>query len=139
MHILNIILIFIIYFYFYINSDRFVLSNGHGCALQYAMLNLTGYNVTIDDLKKFRKMDSKCPGHPESFATPGVEVCTGPLGQGICNAVGMALAESHLAATFNKENFPLINNYTYVICGDGCLQEGVSSEVKSLLFLYCKY
>jgi len=114
------------------NRDRFVLSNGHACALLYSMLHLTGYDLSIDDLKAFRQLHSKTPGHPENFKTPGVEVSTGPLGQGISNAVGMAMAERHLAATFNKEGFNVVDHYTYVICGDGCLQEGVSSEASSL-------
>jgi len=114
------------------NRDRFVLSNGHACALQYSMLHMTGYDLSLDDLKNFRKLHSKTPGHPECFATPGIEVCTGPLGQGISNAVGLAIAESHLAATFNKPGLDLVDHFTYVICGDGCLQEGVSSESSSL-------
>jgi transketolase len=114
------------------NRDRFVLSNGHACALQYSMLHLTGYDLSIDDCKAFRQLHSKTPGHPESFATPGIEVCTGPLGQGISNAVGLAIAETHLAAEFNKEGFNIVDHYTFVICGDGCLQEGVSSEACSL-------
>jgi len=115
------------------NRDRFVLSNGHACALQYVMLHLSGYGITIDDLKGFRKLDSITPGHPESFVTPGVEVCTGPLGQGISNAVGLAIAERHYAANYNTPDFPsLFDNRTYVICGDGCLQEGVSAEASSL-------
>lgn len=116
----------------WINRDRFVLSNGHACALLYSMLHLSGYAVSMDDLKQFRQLDSITPGHPENFATPGVEVSTGPLGQGISNAVGLAIAERHLAATYNKEGFNLIDHFTYVICGDGCLQEGVSSEASSL-------
>lgn len=114
------------------NRDRFVLSNGHGCALQYSMLHLTGYGLKIDDLKKFRTLGSVTPGHPENFVTNGVEVSTGPLGQGISNAVGFAVAERHLAATFNAPEFPVFDNHTYVICGDGCLQEGISSETSSL-------
>jgi len=114
------------------SRDRFVLSNGHGCALQYTMLHLTGYNVKLDDLKAFRQVGSITPGHPEVGVTDGVEVSTGPLGQGISNAVGLAMAETHLAAKFNKPDFPVIDNFTYVICGDGCLQEGVSSEACSL-------
>ncbi|RQM23806.1 hypothetical protein B5M09_009107 [Aphanomyces astaci] len=114
------------------NRDRFVLSNGHACALQYAMLNLTGYDVSIDDLKSFRQWGSKCPGHPENFCTPGVEVSTGPLGQGLSNAVGLAIGEKHLAAVFNKEGHEIVDHYTYVICGDGCMQEGVTSEASSL-------
>jgi len=117
------------------NRDRFVLSNGHASALQYTMLHLAGYKDTLmEDLKQFRQLGSKTPGHPESFATAGIEVCTGPLGQGISNAVGLAMAERHLAATYNKTSkfSKLVDHYTYVICGDGCLQEGVSSESSSL-------
>jgi len=116
------------------NRDRFVLSNGHACALLYSMLHLTGYDVTLDDLKLFRQLHSKTPGHPENMVTPGVEVSTGPLGQGLSNAVGMALAERHLAAVYNKpDGFEsLIDHYTFVICGDGCLQEGITSEACSL-------
>ncbi|KAI8971731.1 transketolase [Mycotypha africana] len=114
------------------NRDRFVLSNGHACALQYILLHLLGYNVSMDDLKNFRQLGSKTPGHPERIDTEGIEVTTGPLGQGISNAVGLAAAEAHLAATYNKEGFELFNNYTYVLLGDGCLQEGVSSEACSL-------
>lgn len=116
----------------WINRDRWVLSNGHGCALQYIMLHLSGYPLTIEDLKQFRQLDSKTPGHPESFLTAGVEVTTGPLGQGFANAVGLAIAQEHLAATYNKEGFPLLTNFTYVFCGDGCLQEGVCAEAASL-------
>lgn len=114
------------------DRDRFVLSNGHGCALLYSMLHLTGYDLSIEDLKQFRQLNSKTPGHPENVITPGVEVSTGPLGQGISNAVGLALAEKHLAATYNREGFNIIDHFTYVICGDGCLQEGISSEACSL-------
>ncbi|KAI8391679.1 transketolase [Radiomyces spectabilis] len=116
----------------FINRDRFVLSNGHGCALQYIYLHLLGYDVSMEDLKAFRKIGSKTPGHPEITDTPGIEVTTGPLGQGISNAVGLAAAEAQYAATFNKPGFELFNNYTYVILGDGCLQEGVASEAASL-------
>ncbi len=116
----------------FLNRDRFILSNGHGSMLQYALLHLTGYDVTIDDLKNFRQMHSKTPGHPEVRETPGVETTTGPLGQGLANAVGMALAEKHLAAQFNREGFPIIDHYTYVFVGDGCLMEGISHEVCSL-------
>jgi len=117
----------------WINRDRFVLSNGHACALQYTMLHLTGYeNSKIEDLKKFRQLGSTSPGHPENFVTQGVEVSTGPLGQGISNAVGMAMAESHLAATYNTNDHNIFDNFTYVICGDGCLQEGLSCEASSL-------
>ncbi|KDO24399.1 transketolase [Saprolegnia parasitica CBS 223.65] len=114
------------------NRDRFVLSNGHACALQYSMLHLTGYDVPIESLQSFRQWGSKCPGHPENFCTPGVEVSTGPLGQGLSNAVGLAIAEKHLAAEFNKDGHNIVDHYTYVICGDGCMQEGVTSEASSL-------
>jgi transketolase len=114
------------------NRDRFVLSAGHGCMLQYALLYLTGYDsVTIEDIKQFRQWGSKTPGHPENFETPGVEVTTGPLGQGIANGVGLAIAEAHLAAKFNKPDVKLIDHYTYVILGDGCNMEGVASEACS--------
>jgi transketolase len=116
----------------WLNRDRFVLSNGHACALLYTMLHLTGYNISMDDLKAFRQLGSLTPGHPENILTPGVEVSTGPLGQGISNAVGLAMAEKHLGAVFNKDGFNLVDHYTYVLCGDGCLQEGVSSEACSL-------
>jgi transketolase len=116
----------------WLNRDRFVLSNGHGCMLQYALLHLFGYDVTMDDIKAFRSVDSKTPGHPEAHDTPGIEVTTGPLGQGICNAVGLAMAQAHSAAVFNKDGFNLIDNYTYCFLGDGCLMEGVSSEASSL-------
>ncbi|PLZ85404.1 transketolase [Fischerella thermalis CCMEE 5198] len=115
------------------NRDRFVLSAGHGCMLQYALLYLTGYDsVTLDDIKQFRQWGSKTPGHPENFETPGVEVTTGPLGQGIANAVGLAMAEAHLAAKFNKPDAKIVDHYTYVILGDGCNMEGVSGEACSL-------
>jgi len=115
------------------NRDRFVLSAGHGCMLLYALLHLTGYDsVTMDDIKQFRQWGSKTPGHPETFETPGVEVTTGPLGQGISNAVGLAIAEAHLAAKFNRPGLNLVDHYTYVLMGDGCNQEGVSSEAASL-------
>ncbi|MDP3559375.1 MAG: transketolase [Legionellaceae bacterium] len=114
------------------NRDRFVLSNGHGCMLWYALLHLTGYKLSIDDLKKFRQLHSKTPGHPEFGETPGVESTAGPLGQGLGCAVGMAIAEKHLAALFNRPEFPLVDHYTYAFVGDGCLMEGVSHEVCSL-------
>ncbi|CAI7851828.1 unnamed protein product, partial [Closterium sp. NIES-54] len=118
---------------YFVNRDRFVLSAGHGCMLQYALLHLFGYDsVPIEELKQFRQWGSKAPGHPEHFITPGVEVTTGPLGQGIANAVGLALAEKHLAARFNKPGFDLIDHYTYVILGDGCNMEGISTEAASL-------
>jgi len=115
------------------NRDRFVLSAGHGCMLQYALLYLTGYDsVTLDDIKQFRQWGATTPGHPENFETPGVEVTTGPLGQGICNGVGLAMAEAHMAARFNKPDCTLVDHYTYVILGDGCNMEGVSGEACSL-------
>ncbi len=115
------------------NRDRFVLSAGHGCMLLYALLHLSGYDsVTIEDIQQFRQWGSRTPGHPETFETPGVEVTTGPLGQGIANAVGLAIAEAHLAAKFNKDDVKLVDHYTYVIMGDGCHQEGISSEAASL-------
>ena len=116
----------------WIGRDRFILSNGHGSMLQYALLHLTGYDLTIEDLKSFRQWHSKTPGHPEVDVTPGVETTTGPLGQGIGNAVGMALAERMLAAEFNRPGFDVVNNYTYCFLGDGCLMEGISHEVCSL-------
>jgi transketolase len=115
------------------NRDRFVLSAGHGCMLQYALMYLTGYDsVTLDDIKQFRQWESKTPGHPENFMTVGVEVTTGPLGQGIANGVGLAIAEAHLAAKFNKPDSTIVDHYTYVILGDGCNMEGVSGEACSL-------
>ncbi|NJL88649.1 MAG: transketolase [Coleofasciculaceae cyanobacterium SM2_1_6] len=115
------------------NRDRFVLSAGHGCMLQYALLHLTGYDsVTIDDIKQFRQWESKTPGHPENFMTSGVEVTTGPLGQGIANGVGLAMAEAHLAARFNQPDATIVDHYTYVILGDGCNMEGISGEACSL-------
>ncbi len=114
------------------NRDRFVLSNGHGSMLLYALLHLTGYELPMEELKRFRQLGSKTPGHPEVGHTPGVETTTGPLGQGIANAVGMALAEKLLAAHFNRPGFELVDHYTYVFMGDGCMMEGVSHEVCSL-------
>jgi transketolase len=116
----------------WINRDRFVLSAGHGSALLYSLLHLTGYDLSLDDLKSFRQWHSKTPGHPEYGLTPGVETTTGPLGQGISTAVGMAIAERHLAARLNREKLNLIDYHTYVICSDGDLMEGVSSEASSL-------
>jgi len=115
------------------NRDRFVLSAGHGSMLQYALLYLAGYDsVGLEDLKQFRQWGSKTPGHPENFETAGVEVTTGPLGQGVCNGVGLAIAEAHMAATFNKPDTTIVDHYTYVILGDGCNMEGVSGEACSL-------
>ena len=115
------------------NRDRFVLSAGHGSMLLYSIFYLFGYgNLSMDDLKQFRQLDSLTPGHPEYGHTVGVETTTGPLGAGFATAVGMAAAEAHLAAEFNEEGFPVVDHYTYVICGDGCLMEGTSSEAGSL-------
>ncbi|EZP34957.1 Transketolase 1 [Janthinobacterium lividum] len=114
------------------NRDRFLLSNGHGSMLHYALLHLTGYELSMDDIKAFRQMHSKTPGHPEVDITPGVETTTGPLGQGIANAVGMALSEQLLAAEFNKPGHDIVNHYTYAFVGDGCLMEGISHEVCAL-------
>lgn len=114
------------------DRDRFVLSNGHGSMLLYSLLHLSGYDLNIDDLKNFRQMDSRTPGHPEYGYAPGVETTTGPLGQGLANAVGMAMAEKTLAAQFNKPGHDIVDHYTYVFAGDGCLMEGISHEVCSL-------
>jgi transketolase len=114
------------------NRDRFVLSNGHGSMLLYALLHLTGYDLPLDELRQFRQLGSRTPGHPEYGVTPGVETTTGPLGQGIANAVGMALAERVLAATYNRPGFPIVDHHTYVFLGDGCLMEGISHEACSL-------
>ena len=116
----------------WINRDRFILSNGHASALLYSLLHLTGYNVSLADLEQFRQLDSITPGHPEMHDTPGVETTTGPLGQGLANAVGMALAEKQLAQQFNRDHFKILDHYTYVFLGDGCLMEGISHEVCSL-------
>ncbi|XP_042428816.1 transketolase, chloroplastic-like [Zingiber officinale] len=118
---------------YWFNRDRFVLSAGHGCMLQYSLLHLAGYDsVQTEDLKQFRQWGSRTPGHPENFETTGIEVTTGPLGQGIANAVGLALAERHLAARFNKPDNEIVDHYTYVILGDGCQMEGISNEACSL-------
>src|SRR5690625_1262059 len=114
------------------NRDRFILSAGHGSMLLYSLLHLSGYDVTMDDLKSFRQWQSRTPGHPEVLDTDGVEATTGPLGQGVSMAVGMAMAEAHLAAKYNKENFPIIDHYTYSLVGDGDIMEGVSHEAASL-------
>jgi len=116
----------------WINRDRFVLSNGHCCALQYVINHLLGYKITLEDLKNFRQYKSITPGHPERGVTDGIEVTTGPLGQGISNAVGLAIAQAHLAATYNRPGYDIFDNYTFAICGDGCLQEGVASEAASM-------
>ncbi|NMM27462.1 MAG: transketolase [Glaciimonas sp.] len=116
----------------WINRDRFVLSNGHGSLLHYALLHLTGYDLSVEDLKNFRQMHSKTPGHPEVHVTPGIETTTGPLGQGLANVVGMALAERLLAAEFNQPGFAVVDHHSYVFLGDGCLMEGISHEVCSL-------
>ena len=115
----------------WLNRDRFVLSAGHGSMLLYSILHLSGYDVSLDDIKDFRQLGSKCPGHPEYGVTPGVECTTGPLGQGIAMATGMALAETMLAAKFNTENHKIVDHYTYALVGEGCLMEGVSSEASS--------
>ena len=114
------------------DRDRFVLSAGHGSALFYSLLHLFGYNITIDDLKNFRQLDSNTPGHPEYDIERGIETASGPLGQGIAGAVGMAIAETYLAAQFNRPGYDVVNHYTYALCGDGCLMEGVSAEAASL-------
>src|SRR5690606_34478552 len=114
------------------NRDRFVLSNGHGSMLIYSLLHLTGYDLSIDDLKNFRQLHSRTPGHPEYGYTPGVETTTGPLGQGLTNAVGMALAEKILAAQFNRDGHAVVDHYSYTFLGDGCLMEGISHEACSL-------
>ena len=114
------------------DRDRFVLSAGHGSALLYSLLHLFGYNITIDDLKNFRQLDSNTPGHPEYDIERGIETASGPLGQGIAGAVGMAIAETYLAAQFNRPGYDVVNHYTYALCGDGCRMEGVSAEAASL-------
>lgn len=114
------------------NRDRFVLSSGHASALLYSLLHLTGYGLTMEDLKQFRQWGSRTPGHPEYRHTPGVETTTGPLGQGVANAVGFAIAETMLAAHFNRPGFPVVDHKTFAVCGDGCMMEGISSEAASL-------
>ena len=114
------------------DRDRFVLSNGHGSMLIYALLHLTGYDLPMEEIKNFRQLHSKTPGHPEVGVTPGVETTTGPLGQGLANAVGMAIAERELARTFNIDGYDVVDHHTYVFLGDGCLMEGISHEVCGL-------
>lgn len=114
------------------DRDRFVLSAGHGSMLLYSLLHLYGYGLTIEDLKGFRQWHTLTPGHPEVGHTKGVETTTGPLGQGVSNAVGMAMAEAHLAAIFNREGYPVVDHRTYALVGDGCLMEGISGEACSL-------
>ena len=114
------------------NRDRFVLSNGHASMLLYALLHLTGYDLPVDELRRFRQAGSRTPGHPEVDHTPGVETTTGPLGQGLANAVGLALAEKLLAAEFNRPGYDIVDHHTYVFLGDGCLMEGISHEAISL-------
>src|SRR5437868_8016352 len=114
------------------DRDRFILSAGHGSMLLYSLLHLTGYDLPLEELKNFRQWGSKTPGHPEYGLTPGVEITTGPLGQGFANGVGMAMGEAHLASKFNKDGFPLIDHYVYAIVSDGDLMEGVASEAASL-------
>ncbi len=118
------------------NRDRFVLSAGHGSMLDYALYYLFGFGLTKEDIMSFRQLDSKTAGHPEYNVCPGVETSTGPLGQGIANAVGMAIAENYLATKFNREGFPIVNHYTYALCGDGCMQEGIENEAASLAGAY---
>ncbi|MBU4389329.1 MAG: transketolase, partial [Proteobacteria bacterium] len=116
----------------WIDRDRFVLSGGHASMLLYSLLYLSGYDLTLDDIKNFRQWGSKTPGHPEFGHTPGVETTTGPLGQGFSNAVGMAMAERHLATIFNRNGYDILDHYTYMLCGDGDLMEGISAEAASL-------
>lgn len=114
------------------DRDRFVLSNGHASMLLYALLHLSGYALSMEDIRQFRQLHSTTPGHPEHGLTPGVETTTGPLGQGLANAVGMAITEKMLAASFNRPGHQIVDHYTYVFMGDGCLMEGISHEVCSL-------
>ena len=116
----------------WVDRDRFVLSGGHASMILYSLLYLCGYDVSLDDIKNFRQWGSKTPGHPEFGLTPGVETTTGPLGQGFANAVGMAMAERHLAVRFNKDGYDIVDHHTYVMCGDGDLMEGLASEAASL-------
>ncbi|EOY8263539.1 transketolase, partial [Escherichia coli] len=112
----------------WVDRDRFILSNGHASMLLYSLLHLTGYDLPLSELKQFRQLHSKTPGHPEHGYTPGVETTTGPLGQGLANAVGMAIAERTLAAQFNRPGHEIIDHHTWVFMGDGCLMEGISHE-----------
>src|SRR5690349_5065585 len=114
------------------DHDRFVLSNGHGSMLQYALLHLTGYDLPMKEIENFRQLHSKTPGHPEYGLTPGIETTTGPLGQGFANGVGMALAEKLLSYEFNRDGHPIVDHYTYVFMGDGCMMEGISHEAASI-------
>src|ERR1022692_3610682 len=116
----------------WVDRDRFVLSAGHGSALLYSLLHLTGYALSLDDIQQFRQWGSKTPGHPERGHTPGVEVTTGPLGQGFSNGVGMAFAEDWLAARYNRPGHKIVDHFTYAICGDGDLMEGITQEAASL-------
>ena len=116
----------------FVNRDRFILSAGHGSMLNYALLHLYGYKLSLEDIQNFRQFESLTPGHPEYGMTDGVEISTGPLGQGIANAVGMAIAESHLAAKYNRDGFNVVDHYTYALCGDGCMMEGIAYEAASL-------
>ena len=116
----------------WLDRDRFLLSNGHGSLLHYALLHLTGYDLPMEELQNFRQLHSRTPGHPEYGYTPGIETTTGPLGQGISNGVGLALAEKILAARFNREGYEIVNHYTWILLGDGCLMEGISHEACSL-------
>src|SRR5699024_7478726 len=116
----------------WVDRDRFVLSNGHGSMLIYSLLHLTGYDLPMQELRNFRQLHSRTPGHPEVGYTPGVETTTGPLGQGLANAVGMALAEALLAQEFNRDGHQIVDHFTYAFVGDGCLMEGISHEVCSL-------
>ena len=114
------------------DRDRFVISGGHASVLLYSLLHLTGYDLSLGDIKSFRQWESRTPGHPESGHTPGVETTTGPLGQGFANAVGMAMTERHLAARYNQKDHAIVDHFTYVMCGDGDMMEGISSEAASL-------
>ena len=114
----------------WINRDRFILSAGHASAMLYSLLHLYSFDVTIDDLKEFRQLDSKTPGHPEYGHTHGVEATTGPLGAGLSAAVGLAMAQEHMAAKYNREGYPIIDNFTYVLAGDGDMMEGISRDRK---------